>query len=93
MRTMAITKVPRAGETKFEIMAAVVDWWSENSYGPTVEELREAVGLTVRSSVQFHIDDLVGDGFLQRIPKKHRTLRPTNRGHKLVKVIRELEEV
>lgn len=87
-------RIPRYGERKFEVLAAVVDHWAVNSqHGPTVEELRERVGLSRRSSVQWHINSLMDDGFLQNLPRKHRTLRPTNRGRKLVHMLRELQDV
>lgn len=88
LHTMQI-RIPRAGDTKFEVLAAVVDHWNNQTFGPTVEELRETVGLTVRSSVQWHINDLLADGYLQHIPRKHRTLQPTVRGRKLVQIMRE----
>jgi SOS-response transcriptional repressor LexA len=87
-------RVPRYGETKFEVLAAVVDHWSVYSqHGPTVEEIRDTVGLSRRSSVQWHINSLSRDGFLENIPKKHRSLRPTDRGVKLVTILRELEQM
>lgn len=81
--------IPRAGETKFDVLAAVVDHWDTATFGPTVEEIRHTVGLQVRSSVQWHINDLVEAGFLEHIPKKHRSIRPTSRGRKLVAILRE----
>lgn len=84
--------VPRVGETKFEVLATVVDHWENKTFGPTVEEIREAVGLSVRSSVQWHINDLIEGGWLQHVPRKHRTLQPTDRGRRLVEVLRELED-
>jgi SOS-response transcriptional repressor LexA len=87
-----MTRVPRYGETKYEILAALVTHWEKNAFGPTVEELREAVGLTVRSSVQWHINDLLRDKYVTRVPKKHRTLRPTRKGTKLVEIMKELQK-
>jgi SOS-response transcriptional repressor LexA len=78
------------GETKFDILAAVVDHRQVNNFGPTVEELRQQVGLTRRSSVQWHINHLMEDGLLENVPRKHRTLRPTDRGKRLVEVLREV---
>lgn len=84
--------IPRVGDTKFDVLAAVVDHWETASFGPSVEELRETVGLATRSSVQFHINDLIRDGFLHRVPRKHRALRATPRGEKLVSILREEED-
>jgi hypothetical protein len=92
---MASPTIPRYGDTKFEVLAAIVDWWegvddkASHAFGPTVEEVRVEVGLSVRSSVQWHINDLLAAGFLTHIPKKHRSLRPTNTGKRLVLVLRE----
>lgn len=83
--------VPRAGDTKFEVLAAVSDHWGDARFGPTVAELRDAIGLSARSSIQFHINDLIKDGYLSNVPGKRRTLKPTARGEKLVSVMRDLE--
>jgi SOS-response transcriptional repressor LexA len=90
---MATPNIPRYGDTKFEVLAAIVDHWKTHTFGPTVEEVREAVGLTVRSSVQWHINDLLAAGYLEHIPKKHRSMRPTATGKKLVAVLREAETI
>lgn len=82
------SRIPRPEDTKFEVLATVVDHWGSATFGPTVEEIRQAVGLSVRSSVQWHINDLIEDGYLQHIPKKHRTLQPTARGLRLVEILR-----
>lgn len=86
---MRRTPLPRVGETKFDILAAVVDHCAQARFGPTVEELREKVGLSVRSSVQFHLNHLVEDGLLEHVPRKHRSLRPTDRGQRLVELLRD----
>jgi SOS-response transcriptional repressor LexA len=85
------TGVPRAGDTKFEVLAAVVDHWGGARYGPTVGELTTTVGLNARSTVQFHINDLLVDGYIVHVPGKPRTISATRKGKKLVKVVRELE--
>lgn len=85
--------VPRAGDTKFEVLAAVDDHWKNARFGPTVAELRDAVGLSARSSIQFHINDLIEDGYLAHVPGKRRTLKTTSKGGRLVSVIRDLEKM
>lgn len=52
-----------------------------------MEELRAEVGLTRRSSVQFHIDDLRQMGLVEGLPRRARTIRPTMRGKKLLKLM------
>lgn len=83
--------VPRAGDTKFEVLSAVSDHWKNARFGPTVAELRDTVGLSSRSSIQFHINDLIEDQYLVNVPGKRRSLQATPRGEKLVEVIRDLE--
>lgn len=80
------------GETKFSVLAAIVDHCSKARYGPTLAELADASGLTVRSSVQFHVDDLLENGMISRTPRKHRSIRPTPKGEKVVAMMRELDE-
>lgn len=80
--------LPQVTETKFAVLAAVVDHCNQANFGPTVEEIRATVGLGNRSSVQWHINHLKEDDLLYNTPKKHRSLRPTPRGKKLVEVLR-----
>ena len=86
-----MTKVPRDGDTKFQILYAIQNHWSGARYGPTVEELRETVGLASRSTVQFHVNDLLDDGYLSNAPGKRRTLRPTKKGDLLLEILMENE--
>jgi DNA-binding MarR family transcriptional regulator len=79
------------GETQFKVLTAVYDHWSTYRFGPTVADLRDRVGLTGRSSVQWHIDSLVEQGFLLRTPKKHRSLRLTSKGKQLVELMRDVD--
>ncbi len=85
---MTSSSFPHEGDRKFEVLFAVQEYRSTSREGPTVEELRQAVGLASRSTVQFHINDLVGDGFLSQIPGKRRSLRSTKKGDLLVQIIR-----
>lgn len=83
--------VPRAGDTKFEVLSVVTNWKSPRK-PPTVAEIRDTVGLSSRSAVQFHINDLVADGYLDHVPGKRRTLKPTKKGKSLVQFFSELED-
>lgn len=76
------------GSTKFKILAAVVDHYKVKSFGPTVEELAEAVGVGGRSTVQFHINDLREQNLLTNLANRPRTLQATDKGHKLVELMR-----
>ncbi len=80
------------GETKFSVLAAIVDHCEKARFGPTLAELADASGLTVRSSVQFHVNDLLDDRLVTHTPRKHRTLRPTPKGKALVHLMREMED-
>lgn len=77
------------GSTKFKILAAVVDHYTKASFGPTVDELAETVGLGGRSTVQFHINDLRDQNLLTNLPNKPRTLRATEQGEELVALYRK----
>lgn len=79
----------KPSDTKFKVLEAVVDHHEVASYGPTVEELRETVGLGTRSSAQFHINDLVEQGFLSHLPGRARTLHATDTGKQLVELMRK----
>ena len=82
-------QVPRSGDTKFKVLFAVQSHWGEARFGPTVEELRATVGLSSRSTVQFHINHLVAEGYLSQVRGKRRTLRTTKKGDLLVRIIIE----
>lgn len=90
---MTNIQIPRYGETKFEVLAAIADHRATNAFGPTVDELKDTVGLSVRSSVQWHINDLLDLGLLSHVARKHRTLKLTPRGEKLVSVLRDIAEM
>jgi SOS-response transcriptional repressor LexA len=59
-----------------------------NRSAPTRDEIAKAVGLGPRSSIQYHIDTLVQDGYVERSTYRHRMIRPTQAG---IDVIAELE--
>ena len=86
-----MVRIPANSDTKFEVLASIVDHCSTATFGPTVEEIRKEVGLSVRSSVQWHINDLLEEGYVSHIPRKHRTLRPTDKGLRLVGLMREID--
>jgi len=77
--------IPR--EMRLSVLTAIVDHWKGARYGPTVEEIRQAVGLNHRSSVQWHITNLIQEGYLERVPRKHRSVHATKRGEALVELL------
>jgi len=86
-----MTSVPREGDTKFKVLEAVNNHWQEARFGPTVEEIRDSVGLSSRSTVQFHINDLLEDDFLSHAKGKRRTLRVTKKGEMLLQILKGAE--
>lgn len=82
-------RIPR--DTKYEVLRAVQVHLESSRDGPTVEELRQAVGLNSRSSVQFHLNDLLEDGYLDHIPGKRRSLRSTKKGDLLVEIVKDIK--
>lgn len=77
-------------DTKFKVLSAVVDHYETASFGPTVDEVREKVGLGTRSSAQFHINDLIEQKLLNHLPGRARTLHATDSGKQLVELMRNI---
>jgi SOS-response transcriptional repressor LexA len=73
------------------VLLAISDHWGEARFGPTVEELRVSVGVSSRSTIQFHVNDLLADGYLSHAPGKRRTLRLTKKGDMLLQILMEVE--
>lgn len=79
-------------DTRLLILQYLVDYSDNHRYAPTRSEIAEAVGLSVRSSVQYHIESLVEDGYIERSTYRHRMIRPTDRGRSVVATLRDLDE-
>lgn len=82
-----MSSIPR--NTKFHVLTAVKEHWSSNRFGPTVQEIKDRVGLASRSTVQFHINDLLDDGYLSHRERKRRTLKVTKKGDQLISILTE----
>jgi len=82
-------QIPRADDTKFKVLFAIQALRGTSRMSPTVEEVRRKVGVSSRSTIQFHINDLVREGYLSQVPGKKRTLRTTTKGDMLVGIIIE----
>jgi SOS-response transcriptional repressor LexA len=80
------------GTTTFTVLEAVYDHYQTSRIGPTLDEIRIKVGLSSPSAVHFHIKKLEEDQLVQRIPGKHRSMRVTRKGAKLVTLMRQFEE-
>ena len=82
-------QIPRPGDTKFSILKAVNDSLASTGKSPTFAELQDRVGLSTRSGIQFHVEDLVDMGLLARLPGKTRGLRSTSKGKRLVALLED----
>lgn len=89
---MNVERFPRIGEKRFAVLATIVDHWKKASFGPTMDEIKDRVGLATRSSVAWHVEALLEDGLVSHVTRKHRTLRPTDLGIKWVKAVRKVTE-
>ena len=79
-------------ETRLRVLEFLVGYMENHRYAPTREEIADAVGLGPRSSIQYHIDSLVEDGYIERITYRHRMIRPTESGVNAIKRLRVIDE-
>lgn len=79
--------VPRVGDTKFNVLTFIYEFRQTARYGPTMDEVAEAVGVKSKSTVAFHVDHLIDGGYVSHIPGKRRTLRVTPRGEHLIAIL------
>lgn len=82
----------RLTDTRLRILEYIAEWMESHRYAPTREEIRQGVGLKVRSSVQYHIESLVADGFLERDVHGHRLIRLTKQGRGVIATLKEIDE-
>lgn len=47
----------------------------ENGYGPSIEEITNAVGLASKTGVRHHLNNLITQGVITMTPGKYRSLR------------------
>lgn len=84
--------VAKPNETRLQILEFLVDYMKDHRYAPTRDEIAVAVGLSGRPSVQYHIESLVEDGYVERSTYRHRMMRPTQRGNDAISRLREIDE-
>ena len=66
----------RQGERfRSKVLRFVEVFVGENGYPPTYDEIRESVGLSSKSHVDYYLDALEEDGLIERIPRTPRGLR------------------
>ena len=67
-------------ERQRALLRAIRDHWESEGYAPSLEELRNACGITSKSSVAYNLGRLSLYGLVNYQPHKARTLRLTNKG-------------
>ena len=78
------------GDTKYQVLEAVVDLYDENRTSPTMEQIRMRVGLSGRSGVHFHLNDLKDMGLVSQSSHRYKTIKPTPKGFKYVNKMKDL---
>lgn len=58
-----------------EVLSFVESFMKDNGYAPTLEEIRESVGLSSKSHVDYYLDALEQEGLIERTPRTPRGLR------------------
>ena len=61
--------------TSAKVLAFVGAYIDEFGYGPTVQEIGDAVGLSSKASVHYHLERLRGSGHVTWVDGQNRTLR------------------
>jgi SOS-response transcriptional repressor LexA len=89
---MYTENMSESGSTTYAILEAIGDWWADHRFGPTMDEINTEVGLSGPSAVHFHLKKLEADGLIARIPRKHRSIRLTHKGFRLIELMREFEK-
>ena len=79
------------GTTTYAVLETIYYHWKTSRVGPTLEEIRADVNLSSPSAVHLHIKKLEEEGLVSRVPKKHRSMRPTHKGVRLVDLMREFD--
>jgi repressor LexA len=60
---------PHSGaEARAQILRAVEDGWRTDGRSPSYREMRTTAGLRALSHVKYHVDALVAEGLLRRLP-------------------------
>lgn len=82
----------KQGSTTYSVLETICDWWTTHRFGPTMDEINEVVKLSGPSAVHFHIKKLEADNLIARVPRKHRSIRCTHKGARLVELMKEFEK-
>lgn len=82
-----MSEIPTQKEsTRYKILKMIVDnaW---NREGLSMEEIAEELNLSGRPAVHYHLSFLEEEKLIKRRSGSHRSIRPTNRGKMLVKIL------
>lgn len=69
----------RITKMRLNVLAGIRDFAVEHGYSPTVRELSEQVGVRSHSSIQFHLQCLEDNGYVERKLRKARSCRLTHK--------------
>jgi repressor LexA len=70
-------RTPSGEWTRQQIIEFIIDSTEERGYPPSVREIGKEVGLTSSATIHHHLDRLITDGKLSRVPGQARTIRVT----------------
>jgi len=59
-----------------EALEFIREFWEENQYSPSYEEIKDALGLKSKSGVAFLVTKLEEQGFVRRRPNETRSVLP-----------------
>ena len=72
------------GDVRLHLLAYVQGCVLGHGYPPTVREIRDAMGFSTTSLVQYHLGRLIEMGLLTKVRGKVRTLRVTDEAKRRV---------
>ena len=58
-----------------DILGFISDFSVDHGFAPSLDEIREAMGLSSISTVHEHVSRLIGKGFLEKHPNKARSVQ------------------
>lgn len=73
----------RRGKTRYRVLATIHDMIMRNGEPPSIRQLAAEMGCG-QSLVQYHIDILAADGFLDRTPGAYRSARLSEAGQQVI---------
>ncbi len=68
----------RDKDRREKVLEFVRSYTDEHGFAPSIREIGKAVGVRSTKAVKYHLDILVADGLLKRIPRQARALQTTH---------------